>query len=89
MNNALTADDIRSGRLYRGKKPKRAGIFSNEWDDRVVLWISSDRTIVQYDSYAVRNGCKYPKSSMEKFLQWVDRELPAEAEQSTSFEGRE
>lgn len=73
----MTAEDIKAGRLYRGKKPKRVPII-DDWDDRVVTWISSDRTIVQYDSYAVANGRHLPKTTMEKFLRWVDREIPKE-----------
>lgn len=68
----LTAADIRPNKLYRAKRFKGADAYNN---DRVVVWIDSFRTIVQYDSDTVAAGRHLPKVSMEKFLKWADREI--------------
>ena len=71
--------ELRVGRAYRAKKPKRCGIFSPKYDDRQIKWLS--KFSVQYDSPSVKNGRKYPTVSREKFLSWAARdvtdELPA------------
>lgn len=72
----LTKDDIQIGKLYRGKKPKK--IDGELWDDRIVLHIGRYTGNVQYDSYAVRDGRKYPTTTMEKFLKWASHEVPKE-----------
>ncbi len=74
---ALTAADIKRGRLYRGKKPRK-NVFTGDYDDRVVLHIDQIGMHVQYDSYFVANGRHYPKVTMEKFLRWASHEVPNE-----------
>jgi len=88
LKGTLTPEDIKVGRLYRGRHPKEV-LFRGP-DDRVVLHISRpydaagknhgmglDRE-VQYDSYAVRTGRHFPTVSMEKFLAWASHDVTDE-----------
>ena len=71
----LTENDIQVGRTYRGKRPRRGldyRTFTEVVDDRTVLWISPDRTKVQYDNCVVTN---YKTTTMEKFLKWAKHEV--------------
>lgn len=77
----LTADDIQVGHLYRGKR-RRVNPFTDATDDRVVLWISNDRTQVQYDSYFVKHGSRYHTVDMDKFLRWTKEEVPFDDDES-------
>lgn len=72
-NKLLKAEDIRSWHTYYAKRPKNF-IFGN--DDRLVLWVSVDRTQIQYDSNSVRTGRKYPTCTMLAFLKWAGGERP-------------
>lgn len=47
----MTADDLKTNRVYRAKKPKRMA-FSGLVNDRVILWIGLGE--VQYDSPAIK-----------------------------------
>lgn len=71
----LTAAQIRVGVTYRGKRFMQ-GIGCN--NDRTVIWISEDRKSLQYDSDTVKQGARYPRIDMSKFLRWVKCETPAE-----------
>jgi hypothetical protein len=74
----LTAADIKAGRLFRGKKPKE--VLFRGLDDRSVLYVGGTNVeaTVQYDSYAVAAGRKYPKTTMEKFLKWASHDVTEE-----------
>lgn len=74
IETELKQEDITVGKWYRGKNFKE-GIFGNTNNDRVVLWISPDRTEVQYDSDTVKPGQRRPTVTMEKFLRWAKEEL--------------
>ena len=63
----MKAEDIHVHGVYRGK---RRGV-----SDRFVMFISSDRSVVQYDSDAVRIGQHFPSVSMDKFLRWAKEEI--------------
>ena len=77
----LNAEDIQSGRLYRGKR-RRQNILG-DYDDRVVIHVSHSRTQVQYDSRFIQNGRQYPMTSMDSFLRWVKEEVLKEARDAT------
>ncbi len=84
----LEAKDIKVNQVYRAKKPKLVGsVLFPFVDDRQVIWLGVDE--VQYDSPAVKNGRKYPKVSMEKFLQWagenVTTKMPDDGNWATRF----
>ena len=73
----LKPDDIKTGKTYRAKRPKRLA-FTNAHNDRTVLWMSSVGSIstkVQYNSPAVHIGRRYPIVPMEKFLKWASHEV--------------
>lgn len=64
--------DIKKGRTYRGKSPGYARGFVN---DRTVLWISSDKTQVQYDGPAVAHGRGYPRVTTFEFTRWAKHDI--------------
>ena len=70
----LTAQDIVPGKTYRGNSRRRKRAKNGAWDDRKVLWVSSDRYWVQYDGPNVSEGRNFPTVSMDKFLRWVGEE---------------
>lgn len=84
--NKLTENDIKIGKTYRAKKPREA-VFSNDKDDRTVLWIGRsyiyDRSAkrkrtclcVQYDSPFLSIGRHFPKTTMHAFLNWASHEI--------------
>ena len=75
----LTADAIQVGKSYRSKRPQK--VFGGvDYDDRLVLYVSPDREIVQYDSQTVRIGRHFPKVPMERFLKWASHEVDADGE---------
>ena len=74
--SVLTAEDIKVGSTYRGKRFQQ---FFNSTNDRVVVWMSSDRSEVQYDSDTVSVGRRLPRVSMEQFLRWAKCEHKEEA----------
>jgi hypothetical protein len=73
----LTENDIMPRRCYRAKKPAAVHRFLEPAlvNDRQVLWVSSDRSLVQYDSPTVSNGRRYPQVTMEKFLKWAGSDV--------------
>lgn len=79
--SALKPEDVKVGFYYRAKKPKRCG--DGGFNDRRVLWLSRDRTQVQYDSYTVADGRRYPTVEMAKFLNWVEKEITKEEYMNT------
>jgi hypothetical protein len=71
----LTAEDIIPGKTYRGKRPRRGRdyrTFEEVVDDRYVMWVSPDKTKVQYDNCVVTN---YKMTTMEAFLKWAKHEV--------------
>lgn len=83
--STLKPEDIQAGRFYRAKKPRRC--VDGGFNDRKVLWISRDRTRVQYDSYTVADGRHYPTVEMEKFWAWVGKEITKEQYKDTTVLG--
>jgi len=72
----LTAADIKPGRCFEAKRPKKYSTLDGTfYDDRQVSWVSSDLSRIQYDSPTVRNGRRFPTTDMEKFLKWVGRDV--------------
>lgn len=67
----LTEKDLTEGGLYRAKNPRKCA--NGEFNDRVILWRSNTR--VQYDSYAVANGRKYPEIGIDQFLKWAGHRI--------------
>lgn len=71
----FTAVDIMPRRVYEAKRPAAASGFPPLYNDRQVQWVSSDRTLVQYDSPTIRDGRRYPTTTMEKFLKWAGQDV--------------
>jgi uncharacterized protein YpmB len=69
----LGLEDIHIGKAYRGKKPRKIK-GTDIYDDRLVIWISKDKSKVQYSSASGFNK-HYPSTSTDKFLRWVKKEL--------------
>jgi hypothetical protein len=68
--------NIQPGKCYEAKKPVPYGFY--EWmNDRMVLWISSDRREVQYDAPGIKVGRHYPTTTMTAFLKWAGRDVTA------------
>ncbi len=86
----ITEAAIQVGRTYRAVKPASTGMFSALFNDRTIIWISSDRAFVQYDGPGVPDGRHYPKAKMEEFCRWALRdvtdELPTDEWQSMTYE---
>jgi hypothetical protein len=72
---ALIATDLKDGATYRAKKPIKKWTFQHgeHFNDRIIIWRND--THVQYDGPAVRTGSKYPKITVEEFLQWAGTEV--------------
>lgn len=73
----LTADDLRVGATYRGKRRRR--VTMTEYNDRTILWMDAERTVVQYDAAAVGMGRHYPRVPMAQFLRWAHSEVEVES----------
>jgi len=67
---------IEARKFYRAKKPVRCS--DGGFNDRCVLWVSTDGQKVQYDSPTVGNGRHYPTVTLEKFLKWMGKEITKE-----------
>lgn len=67
----LTPDDIKPGRVFACKRPAPVGFLEPLLNDRMVMWVSSCKSEVQYDSPSVARGRRFPRVSMEKFLAWA------------------
>lgn len=74
----MNESEIEVGKTYQAKRPAYSLMGRN---DRYVLWISQDRTRVQYDGPAVANGRHYPKIEMERFLKWAKCEVKEERDE--------
>lgn len=70
---ALRPEDITVGRVYRAKRPRSHG--RGIVNDRTVVWVSEDRTRVQYDGPAVDIGKHFPTVDMAAFLTWAREEV--------------
>lgn len=68
----MNPNDIQAGKEYKGKTPY----------PRYVLYVSPDRTQVQYDSESVGIGRSYPTLSMERFAKWAVEEIKSEKPES-------
>ena len=78
----MDVTELVSGHFYRAKKPKR--VSDGGYDDRRVLWISEDRSKIQYDSPTIGQGRHYPTIPTERFLKWVGKEITKEEYESTN-----
>ncbi len=68
--------EIKLNHIYRAKNPRKVTqLFRHFFNDREVIYISQNRQVVQYDSPSLKNGSKYPKVSMEKFLKWAGSDV--------------
>lgn len=63
-------EDLKVDRVFAARRPRIVN-FLDHLDDRHVLWISADRTLVQYDSPTVGPGRHYPKVTTVAFLRWA------------------
>lgn len=74
----MELSDLKVGNTYRAKKPAPAGnLFSPRYNDRQIIWMSDDKSVVQYDGPAVPFGRRFPKIPTEKFLKWVGEDITA------------
>ena len=73
---------IEAGKYYRAKKPLKC--LDGGFNDRVVLWVSTDGNRIQYNSYSVADGRHYPTVPLEKFQQWAGKEITKEEYMNTS-----
>ncbi|WP_232916447.1 hypothetical protein [Pseudomonas viridiflava] len=72
----LTAASLAVGRTYRAKRPAMAGGgFSPFINDRTIVWMNNDASVVQYDGPSVANGRRYPKVTAEAFLKWASHDV--------------
>lgn len=69
----MIADDIKEGRTYEAKVPKRNQ--RGEVNDRRVSWIDSGRTIVQFSFPTVSILRRYRTVSMVDFMVWVGKDV--------------
>lgn len=78
----LTADDLKLESMYVGKDQKIIHTTVRDLQDyRIITWINSERTVLQYDGPSVpkeRNNS--PTMKVEEFLQWVSHEVIMEGE---------
>lgn len=88
----LTATDLVVGGLYRGKRPKRCG-FGTDMDDRVIIFMNpldtGEHRVLQYDSYAVRDGRHYPSTDVGKFLRWSSHRINQDGTRWTDIENED
>jgi hypothetical protein len=69
----MKAEDIKQGQFYRAKKPVK--VSDGGYNDRAILWVSTDFSKIQYDSPTIGQGRHYPTIPMEKFLSWAGKEI--------------
>lgn len=74
MSNPLTAEDIRVGGVYRGKRPRR---YVGGLNDRTVTFAMPQANRVFYTSTALHHR-SYASASFERFLHWADYEVKDE-----------
>lgn len=75
----LTKQDLKVNNVYRAKRPLRVFMFSGDlYNDRQILYINEDTNLIQYDSPSVNNGRHYPRTTIEKFLKWANRDVTEE-----------
>jgi len=73
MSVQLSLEDIHIGKAYRGKKSRKIK-GTDIYDDRMVIWISKDKSRIQYSNVSGFDK-HYPSTSTDKFLRWVKKEL--------------
>ncbi len=44
----LKLEDLKEGQVYRGKKPKLIGLFDSLVDDRQILYIAPNKSVIEY-----------------------------------------
>lgn len=69
----LKREELKLNHIYKAKRSRVAEVFSGNYNDRQIIHLGIDT--VQYDSPTVRNGRHFPTVSMEKFLQWAERDI--------------
>ena len=69
----MEASDIQLNHVYRAKKPKIVGLFTRNYDDRMVVYIGPKG--VQYDSPTVKFGGKYKLVTFDNFLKWAGKDV--------------
>lgn len=70
-------NDLRVGRTYAAKCPRRCGAF---WNDRQILHITDGdpryvQRFVQYDSPTVGFGCNYRRTTTGAFAKWAGEDV--------------
>lgn len=66
---------IQTGRVYRATTPRETNGMVN---DRVVLRILKNKTVIQYDGPAVANGRRRPTVQVAVFMKWAERDVTDE-----------
>src|SRR5580693_8553170 len=70
---ALSAQDLKVGRVYRAKKPKFYGLLPRLRGDRQIIYLGGDQ--VQYNEPELKVGRHYTRTTVEKFLQWAAEDV--------------
>jgi len=68
----LTGEDLKIGKTYRAKRPRKT--FGGDYDDRRLVYVGE--STVQYDSVTAALGRRYPAVTKERFLNWACHEVP-------------
>lgn len=70
----MTCDSIIPGHIYRSKAPREAHGFI---DDRLVLWVSSDRSKVQFTTPSVPGTVVSPTIETAMLAEWAGADVTA------------
>lgn len=68
--------ELKVYKTYRAKKPRATTGWNSYVNDRTIVWMGSEE--LQYDGPSVKNGSHYPKISIEKFLEWAEKDVTEE-----------
>lgn len=75
----MKASELKVGRTYRAKRPRPVHTLDGSFiNDRQILYISLLDETLQYDSPSVKFNSNYPEISIEKFLNWADKDVTDE-----------
>ena len=68
--------------MYSDKQPQKIQtIVRDVLDDRIIVWINTDRTVLQYNGPEVAKDTGNQTISVEKFLTWASHKVTMEEDQ--------
>ena len=69
---------VQVGARFRGRSPRvRHQMHRDVWNDRMVTYISPDRSMVMYTEAVAASG-DAQQATMSRFLEWAGRQLGKE-----------